>query len=383
MIKRIIKEEEFFNQLNKHGFTYISGEWQSIKNYICVADEEGYRYNIKMERIMSDKELSPYRFREVNPYTIFNVKQFLKNENANIELVSTTYTKENSGILEFRCGCGNNFKRPLAMLVLKKNFCCPKCSMNKSNENKRFGIDKIKEVFEKNGLHILDTTKSYNSHDKIDCINNEGMKASVSYSRLNREENPTIAFIHKNNPFSIDNMNIILANKKAKVRIITKNEDYENNCQKLKWKCIDCGFEYERSWADFISNDSILCPKCVAKKSSSLEYKTILFLEENKIDFEMQKRFKDCVDISTLPFDFYIEKLNLIIEVDGEQHFKSYKHYREKDMDEYESLLNRQRRDKIKENYCKSKGINLLRIPFYDFRNNNYKTKILKYINTY
>jgi very-short-patch-repair endonuclease len=59
-----------------------------------------------------------------------------------------------------------------------------------------------------------------------------------------------------------------------------------------------------------------------------------------------------------MPFDFYIPHLNMCIEYDGEQHYlpiygnKCLKYVKSNDL--------------IKTNFCKSNGIKLLRIPYWD-----------------
>ena len=121
------------------------------------------------------------------------------------------------------------------------------------------------------------------------------------------------------------------------------------------------------------------CPKCNNYKGEIIVRK---FLIENKIEFEEQKRFNDCRNIKPLPFDFYIPQYNLCIEFDGEQHFIPHAFNSRKETEErkLENLKIVQLRDQIKNNYCKEKGINLLRIRYDEnveeklteyFQNNN------------
>lgn len=68
---------------------------------------------------------------------------------------------------------------------------------------------------------------------------------------------------------------------------------------------------------------------------------------------QYQKTFDDCKHKGKLIFDYFIEELNLLIEVDGEQHYtKSSMWYSE------DALL----RDNIKNNYAKQVGFTLVRI---------------------
>lgn len=106
------------------------------------------------------------------------------------------------------------------------------------------------------------------------------------------------------------------------------------------------------------------CQKC---NMSIGERKIYTFLEKHKIKFEMQKRFKDCKDQRPLPFDFYLPEKNMCIEFDGDQHFSDrYKFSRGRG-----SLEKVQKRDKIKNEYCKQNNIKLLRISCFKIRKVN------------
>lgn len=82
-------------------------------------------------------------------------------------------------------------------------------------------------------------------------------------------------------------------------------------------------------------------------------------LQELNIDFEQQKRFKNCKNKRTLPFDFYIPKYSTCIEYDGEQHYKSIDFWGGE-----ERFTQRQLNDKIKDDYCNKNNICLIRIPY-------------------
>ncbi len=56
--------------------------------------------------------------------------------------------------------------------------------------------------------------------------------------------------------------------------------------------------------------------------------------------------------------------MNLCIEYDGEQHYKAFDHFGGK-----EKLRLTQKRDDIKNNYCKDNCINLLRVPYWELDN--------------
>jgi hypothetical protein len=100
------------------------------------------------------------------------------------------------------------------------------------------------------------------------------------------------------------------------------------------------------------------CPFC-SNKVSRGEKKIINILDEFNVNYTHQKKFDDCKNIFCLAFDFYIEEYNLIIEYDGKQHFEPVSFFGG------EEKFNKQKKnDDIKNNYCKEKNINLLRIRY-------------------
>lgn len=78
--------------------------------------------------------------------------------------------------------------------------------------------------------------------------------------------------------------------------------------------------------------------------------------------YETQKRFDDCRDKYTLPFDFYLPDYNLIIEIMGEQHEHPIDYFGGK-----EAFKKCIIHDKIKRHYLKSHNIDILDIWYYEF----------------
>lgn len=100
------------------------------------------------------------------------------------------------------------------------------------------------------------------------------------------------------------------------------------------------------------------CPKCALSKGEK-EIRSWLMM--NAIPFEPQKKFEECRLKQALKFDFFVPCLNLIIEFNGLQH--------EKPCFGNASFERTRKSDKIKENYCVSKNINLLVIGWKNLRN--------------
>lgn len=111
------------------------------------------------------------------------------------------------------------------------------------------------------------------------------------------------------------------------------------------------------------------CPKCAS------------YHNENTLDnilnswgykFTVQKRFQDCRDKNTLPFDRYLDDFNILIEYDGEGHYKPIRRGNQTEEQAIESFEKVKKHDKIKTEYCKKNNIPLIRIPYWEKDNMEY-----------
>jgi len=129
---------------------------------------------------------------------------------------------------------------------------------------------------------------------------------------------------------------------------------YINSYTKVEIICPSHGSFFQKP-NDHISS-KCGCPICTESKG---EKKIRYYLKLNNINYIQQKTFKKCKNKNELPFDFYLPDLNICIEYDGEQHFRSVVGWGDE-----ESFKNLQLRDNIKNEYCKNNNIELLRISY-------------------
>lgn len=122
----------------------------------------------------------------------------------------------------------------------------------------------------------------------------------------------------------------------------------------IRMKHNKCGHEWDIVPVDFLTKD-IRCPECANKIISNASKFIEQYLSENNIYFIKEKKFSDCKYKKQLPFDFYLPEYNLLLEYDGEQNFK----------DAFNNNFNVQhKRDTIKNKYCITNKINLIRIKY-------------------
>lgn len=87
------------------------------------------------------------------------------------------------------------------------------------------------------------------------------------------------------------------------------------------------------------------------------------WLVKNGIRFRREKQFIDLVNPATgkmLWLDFYLHSKKIVIEFDGKQHYKASKMF-DRNGDSLEARI---QRDAIKDLYCQSNGLNMVRIKY-------------------
>ena len=99
---------------------------------------------------------------------------------------------------------------------------------------------------------------------------------------------------------------------------------------------------------------------------SAGERKIYIYLQRNNIEFVWQKKFEDCRNIHMLSFDFYLPKYNLLVEFDGQQHYKIANFSKSIEINK-QKFKQVKKNDAIKTKYCKDNNINLLRLNNDDF----------------
>ncbi len=129
--------------------------------------------------------------------------------------------------------------------------------------------------------------------------------------------------------------------------------NYINSISKIKIICPVHG-EFEQKSNIHLRGNG--CSKCSLSKG---EIKIEEYLRLNNFIFFVQKRFKNCKNKNSLPFDFYLPDHNICIEYDGEQHYKSINYFGGDN-----SFNNTKLNDAIKTKYCLDNNIKLIRIPY-------------------
>ena len=142
-----------------------------------------------------------------------------------------------------------------------------------------------------------------------------------------------------------------------------KGETY--TAHKRRWKCqCSCGNII------IVREDNLLngiSGSCGCRKESISEQKTREILQKWNIQYIQQYKFEECRYENVLPFDFYIPSKKICIELDGEDHYHPINRGKWDENELMERFKDRQLKDSIKTEYCKTHKIKLIRIPYWDF----------------
>ena len=134
---------------------------------------------------------------------------------------------------------------------------------------------------------------------------------------------------------------------------------YVNNDTPVKIYCKEHHITFEVT-PDTHSRGAGGCPLCTKSVGEVEIYK---WLHEHSVVFETQYKLPNenmFCKRQYLLADFYLPDLNLIIEMNGEQHYQYVEHFHTKDW----TLEDQQIRDDTLRAYCKTHRINLLEIKY-------------------
>lgn len=265
------------------------------------------------------------------------------------EMVSRDYNAGNGNwYCTFKClQCGEIFQARLKNIAKGAQ----PCSCKKSNRTDLIGsIKGVYTIIDK----APDRPEDRNAYWKCQCICGEVFEISTSdFNRHKHEICP-----HKEGLLGGRIPKDLVGQRFGKLTVL----EYVG---KRYWKCrCDCGREIIRRGDILHRNDS--CPACSTMNNSRGEKRILEILEKLRIKFEIQKSFDSCRFPDTgakAKFDFYIPDKNILIEYNGIQHYEA----KNSGWNTEEALVERQKKDQFKINWCQKNNISLLIIPYTDF----------------
>lgn len=350
----IIKKEQVIEIANNVGLKPINDlpDWIKTKDHFGYIDEKGYKYFLTVDELKDERSKHAI-VKNYNPYSLDNIKTFIKINNGKCKVVSKKWT-HNKDKIKISCEkCGKIYSVKWYYLYSNCKFTCNQCSKN--NPPNKKSIYETEKICRKHGYHIIDGT--YKSRKQFDMIDKIGYKYSnCSIYTLNNRNNKIKRFEYRNK-YQIDNMKLYIIKNNINMRIKEGQNNIKNN-EYLQAYCSECGSIFNLHWYSVYKDSfSCRCSRCT-KKKSNLEYIVEQYLIKKNIKYSYQKTFEWCKIKRKLPFDFYLEDYNAVIEVNGSQHYYSSTMFNQ-------SLEKRIDVDNFKKECCISHGIEYIAIPFW------------------
>lgn len=262
--------------------------------------------------------------------------------------LETPYVRQKS-IMDFYCKkCGTRWQDNGSYILTLSD--CPYCSGIRKNEqqiideiesyNKVTVIDK--NIFQPQILVMCNICGYVYNGDKFLLRHGSGCKKCS-------DKQHGLA-LRKSNEQFIKEMSLIHP------EIIVLSE-YANVNSLIKCKCLLCGNVWDTSTADNLLRGSG-CPKC---SLSILEKECYYYFSARKMIHVTQKKFTNLVGVGgkQLSYDFFVPHYNLLIECQGEQHYRPVEYF-----GGIEQFKIQQEHDRRKREYAQNNNINLLEIRY-------------------
>lgn len=361
-----------YTYIKNRGYELISTTYNSCDEKLTIKDSEGYYYFLTFNQF--SKGISFRKVNLTNPYSIMNIRLWCKLNNKSFELLSDKYEGQSKNLIWKCLNCNKQFD--CSWNNIWSNSQCPYCLGRRLDISNCLATKKPELAKEwhptKNGnLTPYDVTANVNKKVWWQC--NKNPKHEWQSYIFNRSQCP-----YCSGRLPSDEYNLLICYpeicKEWNYEKNNKNpENYTpNSRKKVWWKCKECGHEWCASIRDRTRSDGkeTGCPLCWKSKG---EKKIFDVLNSHNLIFEIEyDKFPDLVSDfgNPLRFDFAVfednkkTKIKMLIEYDGQQHFRWTKFLMSKK--EFKIL---QHHDKLKNEFCKNNNIKLLRIPYWEFDN--------------
>ena len=380
---KIYTVEEIKNLIERNGYIVV-GDIINMQTKVKCITHEGYYVMVSPSglRKRGDK---PNIVSMFNPFSIDNIKLWITKNNFTCKLISNKFIKSKEK-LEWECECGEHYfaswtdvhnyhkrycnhcakskrydglvdynklvyeeckKRGYELLenqnisrsntkfkyICKKhkyygiqesfpnNFItsygnggCYACCIEKRSLAKRKDESFFKNITETAGLIYVRT--EYGNNDRTRIIyrcKKHYDKGEFSTYITNMKNNKGLCPCCNGRYRTKDDLQNELNDMQLNVEII----NYIDYSSSITCKCMICNNIWDAKGVSLTQGHS--CPNC---SKSKFEMSVEEILKKYKLSYISQYKFEDCKDILPLPFDFYLNKNNIAIEVDGECHYK-------------------------------------------------------------
>lgn len=359
---RAVPDDELRIITEKAGFIFVRSEvingnrhiFYKCKKHLEKGEQHMLAYNMR-----KSKGLCPYCLNRCR--TTDSFKEEIKKIHPNIEVIGE-YVSTNKNI---KCRCLlDGYEWNADPKNLLNGAGCKKCASKNNGISCRHTQEWFDEKMKEIHPNIEVLTPYITSKNKVKCrclldgYTWEATPDSLINSKtgcMKCSNNKTSERCKKTNEDFLKQLMEVNPN-------IIPLENYVTDHTKIK--CICKIHDY--AWS--VAPNKILhkftgCPKCSASSGENI---INFILDKWGYSYEIEKKFQDCIDKKPLPFDKYLKDFNILIEFDGEQHYKPITFGRLSDEDALAKFEITKKHDNIKNEYCKKNNIPLIRIPYWE-----------------
>lgn len=336
--------------------------------------------------------------------------------NSQIKMIDD-YIDANTRI-KFKCVCGREFYKTPSQII-HSNPLCPKCANNRLTASEV--IQKIKSISPDINIDLHKSNDFVKKHSKINCSCKCGNKWSTTIDCLLSGQGCSVCNRKRHTHEDFVQM-VFDVNKDIKIisqyKTLDDNVTYKCKCGNIHTKvarlilrcpsCPQCADNTRKTTNKFIEEMANINPQIAIigeyiNAETPIEYicdcgkrhkssPSILLqghrcghcnmskpekdfsdcLLKHDVEYQYEYKIGDCCHKSMLKFDFWLPTYQVLIEIDGEHHYKPV-NFRgisdEQAKIRYEYCVEM---DNIKNKYCKSNNITLIRIPYWNFTQEYY-----------
>lgn len=337
-ISRLKDKSELIEKIKSDGFTIIS-DFNTIHQGCDVVSNDGYMYHIGNNYF--NKNSMPEAFNKHNKFAIDNIKNYIKINNINCNLLSTDY-HGNTDKLHWKCECGTEFVTSWASFLHGQHSCI-KCSRRESLIDRNYIIETASSL----GYEFISDISRASVSDVVHFKDAEGYKYSQILNNLlngKRAEK-----FHNSNVFTIDNINKYLQSIfYGEYKCI--DDHYDGNTNLLLFKHIPCGTIFEATLQDIQGKSTRSkthiyrkqCPTCKHFRKESFHASVLkqVFMREIPDTVCEDRSCTNPNSNRVMPTDIVNHRLKIAIEVQSSIHDKQ----------------NQKTKDDIKRNFWINKG---------------------------
>jgi len=251
LIKRtnfdVIKQE-----VNELGYELVSEKYIEAHKKLIIKDKYNYLYSISYTNLHSGR--IPHIVHKNNPYSIHNIKLFLKSNNYDFTLLSEKYEGEDIPLILLDSEGYFYSQTWRTLLKLTRQLFV--------SGNNIYSTQNIQLFLEKNNVELKVINQYKSNKDKLILCDNDGYLYTSLWGNLQKLWIPD--FINFSNEYSIQNIHLWCKLNDKPYKLLSK--EYKNNSKLLLWKCLenDCQEEFKMCWNNILQGQK--CGYCTGKQ---------------------------------------------------------------------------------------------------------------------